>query len=193
MVRRARPGVVRGRGRRSACPSTTGRDYDNAFWDGEHLVFGDGDGKIFERFTKPVDVLAHEFTHAVVEHTAELAYRGQSGALNESGADVFAACLKQRLLGQDADSADWLIGEGIFTSAVSARGLRDMARPGTAYDDPVLGRDPQVGHVDDYVKGTSDHGGYASTPASPTGPSSSRPRRSAGLRSKVPVSSGTPR
>ena len=81
------------------------RDYDNAFWDGTQLVFGDGDGKVFDRFTKPVDVLGHELTHAVTEHTAGLVYEGQSGALNESVSDVFAACLKQRLLGQDAGRA----------------------------------------------------------------------------------------
>ncbi len=75
-----------------------GSAYNNAFWDGTQLVFGDGDGTVFDRFTKPVDVLAHEFSHAVVEHTAGLVYRGQSGALNESVADVFASCLKQRLL-----------------------------------------------------------------------------------------------
>ena len=136
-----------------------GRDYVNAFWDGSHLVFGDGDGKLFERFTKPVDVLAHEFAHAVTEHTAGLVYRDQPGALNESVSDVFAACLKQRLLGQDAASADWLIGEGLFTEAVAARGLRDMAAPGTAYDDPELGRDPQVGHMDDFVVTGEDNGG----------------------------------
>jgi len=104
-------------------------------------------------------VLAHEFSHAVVEHTAGLVYRGQSGALNESVADVFASCLKQRLLGQDAADGDWLIGEGIFTSSVQARALRDMAAPGTAYDDPDLGADPQVGHMDDYIETTDDNGG----------------------------------
>ncbi len=136
-----------------------GSAYNNAFWDGTHLVFGDGDGRIFERFTKPVDVLAHEFTHAVVEHTAALVYRGQSGALNESVADVFASCLRQRLLGQDAAEGDWLIGEGIFLPSIRARALRDMAAPGTAYDDPEIGADPQVGHVDDYVETTADNGG----------------------------------
>ena len=136
-----------------------GSRYNNAFWDGTQLVFGDGDGKVFERFTKPVDVLAHEFSHAVVEHTAGLVYRGQSGALNESVADVFASCLKQRLLGQDAADGDWLIGEGIFTTSVRARALRDMAAPGTAYDDPELGADPQVGHMDDYVETSDDNGG----------------------------------
>ncbi|WP_210502951.1 protealysin inhibitor emfourin [Nocardioides xinjiangensis] len=136
-----------------------GSSYNNAFWDGTQLVFGDGDGRVFERFTKPVDVLAHEFAHAVVEHTADLAYSGQSGALNESVADAFASCLKQRLLGQQAADGDWLIGEGIFTPAVRARALRDMAAPGTAYDDPEVGTDPQVGHMDDYVDTTADNGG----------------------------------
>ena len=136
-----------------------GSRYNNAFWDGTQLVFGDGDGRVFERFTKPVDVLAHEFSHAVVEHTARLAYQGQSGALNESVADAFASCLKQRLLGQEAAAGDWLIGEGLFVPGVQARALRDMAAPGTAYDDPELGADPQVGHMDDYVETTDDNGG----------------------------------
>lgn len=136
-----------------------GRDYDNAFWDGTQLVFGDGDGEIFERFTKPVDVLAHEFAHAVTEHTAGLVYRGQSGALNESVSDVFAICLKQRLRGEDAASGGWLIGEELFAPSVRARGLRDMAAPGTAYDDPRLGRDPQPAHMDDFVVTTDDNGG----------------------------------
>ena len=136
-----------------------GRSYDNAFWDGSQLVFGDGDGRVFDRFTRPVDVLGHEFTHAVTEHTAGLAYRGQSGALNESMSDVFASCLKQRLLDQTADGADWLIGQGIFLPGIQARALRDMAAPGTAYDDPALGKDPQVGHLDDYVDTTDDNGG----------------------------------
>ncbi len=135
------------------------RDYVNAFWDGRQLVFGDGDGEVFERFTKPVDVLGHEFTHAVTEHTAGLVYRDQPGALNESLSDVFAACLKQRLLGQEAADADWLIGEGLFRPGVRARGLRDMRAPGTAYDDPRLGRDPQGGHMDDYVQTADDNGG----------------------------------
>ena len=136
-----------------------GRDYANAFWDGTQLVFGDGDGRVFERFTKPVDVLAHELTHAVTEHAAGLLYEDQPGALNESMSDVFAACMRQRLLGQDAAEGDWLIGEGLFRPGVQARALRDMAEPGTAYDDPELGRDPQVGHLRDYVHTTDDNGG----------------------------------
>jgi len=136
-----------------------GRAYANAFWDGTHLVFGDGDGRIFRRFTLAVDVLAHEFAHAVTEHAAGLVYQGQSGALNESVSDVFAACLEQRVLGQTAAEGTWLIGQEIFAEGVSARALRDMAQPGTAYDDPRLGRDPQPGHLDDYVDTTDDNGG----------------------------------
>ena len=135
------------------------RDYDNAFWDGDQLVFGDGDGKVFDRFTKPVDVLGHELSHAVTQFTANLTYQGQSGALNESISDVFGSCLKQRLLGQTADQADWLIGEGIFLPPVQGRALRSMAEPGTAYDDPALGKDPQVATMADYVDTQDDNGG----------------------------------
>ncbi len=135
------------------------QDYDNAFWDGNQLVFGDGDGRVFDRFTKPVDVLGHELSHAVTQYTANLTYQGQSGALNESVSDVFGSCLKQRLLGQSADQADWLIGEGIFLPSVQGRALRSMAAPGTAYDDPALGKDPQVASMDDYVDTREDNGG----------------------------------
>jgi Zn-dependent metalloprotease len=135
------------------------RNYDNAFWNGTQLVFGDGDGKIFGSFTRPVDVLGHEFTHAVTQFTAGLTYQDQSGALNESVSDCFGMCVKQRVLGQTAETADWLVGQGIFLPGVNARALRDMAHPGTAYDDPTLGKDPQVGDFKDYVVTTDDNGG----------------------------------
>ncbi len=135
------------------------RDYVNAFWDGTQLVFGDGDGRIFGRFTRPIDVLGHELAHALTQYTAGLIYADQPGALNESVSDVFAACLLQRSLDQTVDEASWLIGEGLFLPGVQARGLRDMAAPGTAYDDPALGRDPQVGSMADYVLTDDDDGG----------------------------------
>jgi len=135
------------------------RNYDNAFWDGQQLVFGDGDGKIFDRFTKPVDVMAHEITHGVTQFTARLAYQGQSGALNESVSDVFATLTKQRWLGQSVDQADWLIGQGLFLPGVNAKGIRSMTEPGTAYDDPRIGKDPQVGSMADYVDTEADSGG----------------------------------
>jgi Zn-dependent metalloprotease len=135
------------------------QDYDNAFWDGTQLVFGDGDGRVFERFTKPIDVLGHELSHAVTQYTADLVYQGQSGALNESMSDVFGACIKQRHLGQEAAGADWLVGEGIFLPGINGRALRSMSDPGTAYDDPAIGKDPQVGSMADYVDTTDDNGG----------------------------------
>ena len=135
------------------------QDYDNAFWDGTQLVFGDGDGTVFGRFTKPIDVLGHELSHAVTQFTADLTYEGQSGALNESMSDVFGACIKQRFLGQDAASADWLVGEGIFLPGINGVALRSMSSPGTAYDDPQLGKDPQVGSMADFVVTTDDNGG----------------------------------
>jgi hypothetical protein len=114
---------------------------------------------VFDRFTKPVDVLGHELSHAVTQYTANLTYQGQSGALNESVSDVFGSCLKQRLLGQSADEADWLIGAGIFLPSVQGKALRSMSAPGTAYDDPSLGKDPQVATMSDYVDTSDDNGG----------------------------------
>ena len=136
-----------------------GREYDNAFWDGRQLVFGDGDGKVFDRFTKPIDVLAHEFTHGVTQYAAGLTYADQSGALNESISDVFASMVKQRVRGHSSDTADWLIGEGLFLPSVNGRALRSMSAPGTAYDDPVLGKDPQVATMAEYVDTDEDNGG----------------------------------
>ena len=136
-----------------------GKDYDNAFWDGTQMVFGDGDGKVFTRFTIAVDVIGHELTHGITEHTAALAYQGQSGALNESVSDVFGSLVKQRTLGHSADEADWLIGAGLFTDAVHGVALRSMKAPGTAYDDPQLGRDPQPATMADFVQTTDDNGG----------------------------------
>lgn len=135
------------------------RDYDNAFWDGTQMVFGDGDGELFNRFTIAVDIIGHELTHGVTEKEAGLAYFNQSGALNESISDVFGALVKQKLLGQTAAEADWLIGAGLFTDAVAGVALRSMKEPGTAYDDPVLGRDPQPAHMDAFVRTNEDNGG----------------------------------
>ncbi|MDD1453030.1 M4 family metallopeptidase [Sphingomonas sp. H160509] len=135
------------------------QDYDNAFWDGTQMVFGDGDGELFNRFTIALDVIGHELTHGVTEKEAGLAYFNQSGALNESISDVFGSLVKQKLLGQTADQADWLIGAGLLTSAVKGVALRSMKEPGTAYDDPVLGKDPQPGHMDDFVRTNQDNGG----------------------------------
>ncbi|GAA2984866.1 Zn-dependent metalloprotease [Microbacterium terrae] len=136
-----------------------GRDYDNAFWNGERMVFGDGDGEIFTGFTGSLTVIAHELAHGVIEDEGGLVYRDQSGALNESIADVFGVLAEQHHLGQTADQASWLVGAGIFTDQVQGTALRSLSAPGTAYDDDVLGRDPQPAHMRDFVATRSDNGG----------------------------------
>lgn len=136
-----------------------GQDYDNAFWNGAQMVFGDGDGELFNRFTASLDVVAHELAHGVTERDAGLVYAHQSGALNESLSDVFGSLAKQHHLGHTAAEADWLIGAELLTERVAGRAMRSMAEPGTAYDDPVLGRDPQPGHMRDYVETQADNGG----------------------------------
>lgn len=136
-----------------------GQNYDNAFWDGSQMVFGDGDGVIFQRFTKSLDVIGHELAHGVTEHTAGLLYQGQSGALNESISDVFGVLVKQKHLGQSAAEADWLVGADLLAPSVNGRALRDMRNPGTAYDDPRLGKDPQPADMAHYVDTSDDNGG----------------------------------
>ncbi|MFT4219446.1 MAG: M4 family metallopeptidase [Microbacterium sp.] len=136
-----------------------GLDYDNAFWDGTQMVFGDGDGEVFAGFTSSVSIIGHELAHGVTEHSGGLVYQGQSGALNESMSDVFGALTEQHAIGQTADEASWLIGAGVFTDAVQGDALRSMKAPGTAYDDDVLGKDPQPAHMRDFVETSDDNGG----------------------------------
>jgi Zn-dependent metalloprotease len=136
-----------------------GELYDNAFWNGERMVFGDGDGEIFRRFTSSLTVIGHELSHGVVQYTSGLVYRDQSGALNESVADVFGALVEQYASDQEVGQASWLIGEGLFTDEVQGSALRSMKAPGTAYDDDVLGKDPQPAHMDDFIETDDDNGG----------------------------------
>ena len=105
--------------------------FNNAFWNGQQMVYGDGDGKLFLGFTGAIDVIAHELTHGVTQYTVPggLTYQDQSGALNESISDVFGSVVKQWTLNQSADQADWLIGAGIMVASVG-KALRSMADPG---------------------------------------------------------------
>lgn len=127
------------------------REYDNAFWDGRQMVFGDGDGRIFRSFTDSVDVIGHELAHGFTQYTTGFVYVGQSGALNEHVSDVFGVLTAQYAAGTAARDADWLVGKGLFTDAVKGVALRSMIEPGTAYDDPQLGKDPQPGSMDEYA------------------------------------------
>jgi Zn-dependent metalloprotease len=134
-----------------------GQNFDNAFWDGRYMVFGDG--FLLDHLTE-LSVAAHELTHGVTEVEAQLVYHRQSGALNEHVSDVIGSVVKQYVNGkQDAEKADWLIGEGIWRDDIEGTALRSMSNPGSAFDDPLIGKDPQPGHMDDYVRTNDDNGG----------------------------------
>jgi len=135
------------------------KKYDNAFWNGQQMVFGDGDGVIFNRFTGSLDVIGHELTHGVTGREVNLTYQGQSGALNESVSDVFGSLVKQYKLQQTADKADWLIGPGLMATGINGVALRSMKAPGTAYDDKTLGKDPQPADMKNFVHSSRDNGG----------------------------------
>jgi Zn-dependent metalloprotease len=83
-----------------------GQDYNNAFWDGQRMVFGDGDGDLFNRFTISLDVIGHELTHGMTEDEARLVYFFQPDALNESVSDVFGSLVKQQHLNQTTLQTD---------------------------------------------------------------------------------------
>ncbi len=147
------------RGQRLDASVHYGRRYDNAFWNGRQMVFGDGDGKLFQGFTGCLEVIGHELTHGVIETEAALVYSDQPGALNESFADVLGILVKQWKLRQKASEASWLIGEGLLAQGVKGVALRSMKAPGTAYDDRRLGKDPQPAVMKDYVHTEDDNGG----------------------------------
>ncbi|KAI9151881.1 Protease PrtS [Paramyrothecium foliicola] len=137
-----------------------GEKYENAFWDPERLqmVFGDGD-EFLNNFTGCIDVIGHELTHAVTEHTSPLDYWGQPGALNEHVSDVFGIMIKQKIQDEKSEVADWLIGEDCILPGVKGVALRSMKEPGTAYDDPRFGKDPQPAHMSGYRTTFEDNGG----------------------------------
>ena len=116
---------------------------NNAFWNGKQMAYGDGDSLIFQRFTRSLDVVGHELTHGVQQFTSNLYYYGQSGALNEHFSDVFGVLIRQWRNNETVENANWLIGAEILVPAEAPairRGIRDMENPGTAYDDPDIGR-----------------------------------------------------
>ncbi|KAK4224026.1 hypothetical protein QBC38DRAFT_486395 [Podospora fimiseda] len=137
-----------------------GKNYENAFWDPERMqmVFGDGHTFLY-RFVNCIDVIGHELTHAITEHTSPLEYQGQPGALNEHISDVFGIMVKQMVENETAEAADWLIGEGCLLPDVKGVALRNMKEPGTAYNDPRFGKDPQPAHMEGYKKVKQDNGG----------------------------------
>ena len=150
---------IDGKGMKLSSTVNYGDNYENAFWDSTQMTYGrPGPTSPFRSFITRV-ITGHEMTHGVTEYEANLTYRGQPGALNESHSDVFGALVEQKTLGQTADKANWLIGDGIWKPEIKGRALRDMKNPGTAYDDPAIGKDPQPAHMKDFVKTTRDNGG----------------------------------
>jgi len=133
-----------------------GEAFSNAHWNGRQMIYGDGDGKYFRRFTTALDVIAHELTHGVTQFAAGFAASGQGGALAEHFSDVFGLMVKQYNAG---NSDEWLLGRGLFTERVNGEAIRSFAAPGTAFDDPILGKDPQPAHMRDYVRTSADDRG----------------------------------
>ncbi|OKH99094.1 metalloprotease [Streptomyces sp. CB02923] len=89
----------------------SGQPYINAFWDGSKMVYGAGDAE-YRTLSAGLDVVGHEMTHGVVEHSANLVYAGQSGALNEAVADYFGNAIETDTYGIPMDSPDsGLLGE----------------------------------------------------------------------------------
>ena len=122
------------------------RSYNNAFWDGSKMVYGDGDGQTFTYLSGGLDVVAHELSHAVTEYTAGLIYQNESGAINEAMSDILGT-VAEYSVGTDFD---WLIGEDIYTPGVAGDALRSMSDP-AAFGDPD--------HYSVRYTGTQDNGG----------------------------------
>ncbi|PLT28898.1 M4 family metallopeptidase [Peribacillus deserti] len=121
--------------------------YNNAFWNGSQMVYGDGDGSTFIPLSGGLDVVAHELTHAVTSSESNLVYQNQSGALNEAISDVFGTIVEFKY---QASKADYNIGEDIYTPSISGDALRSMSNP-AAYGDPD--------HYSKRYTGTADNGG----------------------------------
>ena len=129
--------------------------YDNAFWNGAQMTYGDGDGQVFTDFTKSDDVIGHELTHGVTQFTAGLDYSDESGALNESISDAFGAMFHQWRRKQTVVQADWIIGAGVLGPVAIAKGytcLRNMAKPGS----PRC-LSPQPSQYNEYISGGDPH------------------------------------
>lgn len=135
------------------------RKHNNAYWNGEQMLYGDGDGRKFIRFTKALDVVGHEFSHGVVTHTCNLRYQYESGALNEHFADVMGVLVRQWKKKQNAKTADWSLGKDCLGPEVQAVGLRTFTADKAFEDDPIMGTDIQPKHIDDKYTGTADYGG----------------------------------
>lgn len=105
-----------------------GSSYNNAFWNGAQMVYGDGDGTRFAPLGGALDVVAHEMTHGVTSFESGLVYQNESGALNESLSDVFGAAVEAWAAG-GINGNTWKIGENVYTPATAGDALRYMDNP----------------------------------------------------------------
>jgi Zn-dependent metalloprotease len=150
---------IDGQGMKFVSTVNYGQNYENAFWNGSQMTYGHpGADSPFKTFVL-LDVCGHEITHGVTEKEANETYYGQAGSLNESNSDIYGELIKQYAKHQTANQADWLVGDGIWKDNIKGKALRDMDNPGTAYDDPSLGKDPQPADMAHYVKTYGDNGG----------------------------------
>ena len=131
------------------------QNYNNAFWNGSLMAFGNGDGQAFSDLAGALDVTGHEMTHGVVEYTANLVYEFQPGALNESMADVFGAAIEFYVEGA---SGNWLMGEDVTTPGIAGDCLRNMENPAAAN---VAFNGQQPTNMSEYenLGANQDHGG----------------------------------
>jgi Zn-dependent metalloprotease len=135
-----------------------GSGYNNAYWDGHQMTYGKGDQEVFASFVL-LDVCGHEISHGVTEFESKLKYWKQAGALNESHSDVFGKMIEAYAKNQPVEEIDWVLGRGIFMPGIKGEGIRHMLHPGTAYDDPKLGKDPQPDRMSKYNNTSGDNGG----------------------------------
>lgn len=131
-----------------------GKDYNNAFWDGDEMTYGEGDAIQFKDFTSAIDVIAHELMHGVTQFLANLEYRSQPGALNEHFSDVFGIIVKQKFYKESCETVNWLIGDELVTEKFPGKAIRSIKEPGTANDFDI-----QPAHMDDYFTGSADNQG----------------------------------
>ena len=133
--------------------------FNNAFWNGQQMAYGDGDGELFLRFTKSLDVVGHELTHGVVANECNLRYQGQSGALNEHFADTFGIMVKQWKLKQSVLKADWLVGSELMAPQSGVKSIRTFTQDKAFENNPDIGSDMQPKQMRDLYTGSSDNGG----------------------------------
>lgn len=144
---------IDGKGEKLISDVHVGKDFANAFWDGEKMNYGDGDGETFGSLTT-LDIAGHEITHGLTERTAGLQYRNESGALNEAFSDIMGVGVEWHASQKnDAVKFDWTVGEDTYTpnNGDPTDGLRDLSNPSSD------GMSPD--HYSKRYKGSQDNGG----------------------------------